>query len=267
MKKHNPIYYLLFILLIMGAFASMAQNSYGLKIMGGVAFAFGLVFIIEFVSVLRKEEKADVFTLVEMACLFLLSIIFGLRIFYIRFPYIELIFGMAAILLALVYLRKMTLRFRESQAKNAFLAMFVLVFHLSIVLFLFSLAMVPFVPRIAEVTAAAALVLLLSFIVASFFRRDLLADGEKVSAFKMVTHFKDHSIIIVSLFLLFSFYFGFNKMGVLPGVYSDEFPRAYFEQVEKAISKKEKPANGKYKYEEFMERYQEFLKHNNIRNQ
>ena len=169
MKKHNPIYYLLFILLIMGAFASMAQNSYGLKIMGGVAFAFGLVFIIEFVSVLRKEEKADVFTLVEMACLFLLSIIFGLRIFYIRFPYIELIFGMAAILLALVYLRKMTLRFRESQAKNAFLAMFVLVFHLSIVLFLFSLAMVPFVPRIAEVTAAVALVLLLSFIVASFF--------------------------------------------------------------------------------------------------
>ena len=120
MKKHNPIYYLLFILLIMGAFASMAQNSYGLKIMGGVAFAFGLVFIIEFVSVLRKEEKADVFTLVEMACLFLLSIIFGLRIFYIRFPYIELIFGMAAILLALVYLRKMTLRFRESQAKKCF---------------------------------------------------------------------------------------------------------------------------------------------------
>ncbi len=266
MKKYNPIYYLLFILLIMGAFASMAQNSYGLKIMGGVAFVFGLVFIVEFISLLRKNDKKDMFTLIEPVSLFLLSFIFGLRVFYIRFPYIELLFGVAGVLLVMVYLRKTILRFRYFQPRNSFLAMLVFIFHLSIILFLISLAMVPFAPKIAEVTGAGALVLLMTFIIAGFFTRDLLVDGEKISAFKMVKNLKDHSIIIVSLFLLFSLYFGFNRIGVLPGIYSDQFPKAYFELVDKATSKKEKPVDGKYKYEEFMKKYEQFLKHHNIKN-
>lgn len=268
MKKYNTIFYLLFILLVMGTFASMAQNSYGLKIMGGVAFVFGLVFIAEFISGLsKKNEEKNVSTLIEPACLFLISVIFGFRVFYIHFPYIELLFGAAAILLALVYLMKMILRFRHFKNKNNFLAMLVIVFHLSIILFLGSLAMLPFAPKIAEVTGVVALILLLGFIAAGFFRKDLLVDGENVSAFKMLRRFKGHSVIIVSLFLLFSLYVGFNRIGVLPDIYSDEFPRAYFELVDKATSKKENPVDGKYKYEEFMEKYQQFLKHNKIKDQ
>ena len=81
----------------------------------------------------------------------------------------------------------------------------------------------------------------------------------------MIRKFKDYSIIIVSLILMFSFYIGFNKIGVLPGIYSDEFPRAYIELVNKATSKKEKPVDGKYKHEEFMQKYKQFLKNNNIK--
>lgn len=265
MKKYNPIYYLLFILLVMGAFASMAQNSYGLKIMGGVAFIFGIVFIVELITVLLKKDKKDVYVLLELTGLSLLSIIFGLRVFYIRFPYIEFLFAAAGVLLVLVYLRKMILRFRHFQPRNIFLARLVLVFHLSIILFLISLAMVPFAPGITEIAGAGAFVLLLGFIVAGFFKGDLLADGENISAFNMVRHFKDHSIVIGTLILLFSLYIGFNRIGVLPGIYSDEFPRAYFELVNKATSKKEKPVDGKYKYEEFMKKYEQFLKNNNIK--
>ena len=122
MKKYNPIYYILFILLIMGAFASMAQNSYGIKIMGGVAFAFGLVFLVEFISVLRRNEKKDVYTLIEPLCLCLLSFIFGLRVFYIHFPYIEILFVLAGLVLILIYLRKVILRFRHFRPKNNYLA-------------------------------------------------------------------------------------------------------------------------------------------------
>ena len=112
MRRFNPIYYLLFILLVMGAFASMAQNSYGLRIMGTVAFSFALVFLIEFISVLRRKGKADIYALLEPVCLFVLSFIFGLRVFYIHFDYIELLFGAAAVVLGLIYLRKMIMRFR-----------------------------------------------------------------------------------------------------------------------------------------------------------
>lgn len=265
MKKYNAIYYLLFILLIMGAFASMAQNNYGIKIMGGVALAFALVFLAELITVLRQKEKKDAYTIIEPACLFLLSIIFALRVFYIRFPYVEMLFAAAAVLLAIIYLRKMIHSFRRLKPKNNLLAMLVLAFHLSIILFLVSLAVVPFLPKISDTAGAGAFVLLLLFLVIGLFKRDLLVDGENVSAFKMVTHFKDHSIVIASLFLLFSLYVGFTRIGVLPGIYSDEFPQAYFELVNKAASKEEKPIDGKYKHEEFMKRYKQFIEHNKTR--
>ena len=265
MKKYNSIFYLLFILLIMGAFASMAQNSYGLKIMGGVAFVFGLLFIVEFISAIRNNEKSDVYSLLERLCLFVLALIFGLRVFYIHFPYIEMLFGAAGVILTIIYLRKMMLRYRYYKPKNNFLSMFVLIFHLSIVLFLVSLFMVPFAPKSGEMIGAIALVLLLFFIIAAFFYRNLLVEGVNMSAFKMVKGFKDHSIIIVSLFLLFALYFGFNKIGILPGVYSDEYPKAYYKLVDEAAKRNENPVDGKYKYEEFKEKYDRFLEHHNIK--
>lgn len=267
MRKYITIFYLLFILLVMGTFASMAQNSYGLKIMGGVAFLFGLVFIVEFISILRKNDEKDRFVLIELACLCLLSVIFGFRVFYIHFPYIELLFGAAATLLALIYLMEMILRFRHFQKKNKLIAIVVIVYHLSIILFLGSLAMIPFAPKIAEFTGAAALILLAVFIIAGLFLKDLLVDGENISVFKIIRRFKGHSIIIVTLFLLFFLYVGFNRIGVLPDIYSDEFPRAYFELVDKATSKKEKPVDGKYKHEEFLEKYQRFLRHHKTKGQ
>lgn len=263
MKKYSAVYYLLFILLVMGAFAAMAQNSYGLQLMGGVAFIFGLVFMVEFISAIRKKNfRKDVFELTELICLFLIAFIFGLRVFYIRFPYVEWLFAGACILMVLLYLRKMILRFRQLQPKNSLLAIVILVFHFSILLFLISMATVPFASKIAEATGTVAFVLLLGFMVAGFLKKNFLVEGENVTPFKMVTHFKDHSVIIITIFILFALYSGFNRIGVLPGIYSDEFPKAYFELVDKAASRKEKPVNGRYKYDEFMEKYKLFLEHN-----
>jgi hypothetical protein len=262
MKKLNALYFLLFILLIMGAFASMAQNSYGIKIIGGVAFVFALIFVAELISVLGTQGKTDVFSIVETMCLSLLAFIFGLRVFYIRFPYIEMLFVAAGTMLVIVYLRKMILHYRHYHLKNNSLSMLVVFFHVSIILFFVSLVIIPFAPKSSEVSGAIALVLLLVFIMAVFFKKQSLVEGVNISAFKMVRQFKDHSIILLSLFLLFSLYFGFNRIGVLPGIYSDEYPKAYFELVDNAASKKEKPVEGKYKYQQFMSKYEEFLKRN-----
>ena len=99
MKKINPIYFLLFILLIMGAFASMAQNRYGLKLIGGVVFVFALVFLVEFITDLQENGKKDLVALIETGSLFLLLVIAGCRVFYLHFPFIEWLFGAAAALL------------------------------------------------------------------------------------------------------------------------------------------------------------------------
>jgi hypothetical protein len=127
--------------------------------------------------------------------------------------------------------------------------------------------MIPFASQKAEWVGMAAFALLLVFIIGAFVKRDDLVDGNKVITMQMVTGYRDHSIVFASLFLLFSLFAAFNKAGLVPGIYSDEFPKAYFELVDKATSRKEKPVDGKYKYQEFMEKYDQFLKHNNARNQ
>lgn len=249
----------------MGAFASMAQNSYGLKIMGAVAFVFGLLFLIEFISVLQEKGKKDIYKLIEPVCLLLLSVIFGFRVFYIYFSYVELLFVIAGAVLILIYTRKMIIGYWNLRPKNSTLATLILIFHLSIILFLVSLVIVPFSQKISDITGFMAFILLLSFIITALFKMDLLVGAEVVSPFKMVTHFKDHSIILVALFLLFSLYVGFNKAGLIPGIYSDELPQAYYKLVDEAALKNENPVQGRYKYEEFKKKHDQFLKHINIK--
>lgn len=260
MKRSNALYYLLFILLITGAFASMAQNSYGTKIIGLVAFAFSGVFIFELFRLSRKPGKKDPYYLAELVCLVVLSLVFGLRVFYIHFPNVELIFVGAGIVLLGLYIRKMILSYRDLQGKNAFLARLLLAFHLSLVLFLISMVLVPFAPNSTQYTSAAAIVLLLIFLIVGFMKRDLLVEGEKNSAFSMVRKSRDHSILIMSIFALFSLYIGLNKIGLLPSLYADEYPKSYYELVNEATTKQEKSVDGKYKHELFKEKYEQLLK-------
>src|SRR5437870_13081400 len=106
MMKYNTLYYLLFVLLILGAFASMAQNSYGLIILGIVAIAFASLFFIQFIESLRKKDPGNIYLPVELGCLFVFSSIFSLRIFYIHFKYIEALFAFTALILVVLYCRK-----------------------------------------------------------------------------------------------------------------------------------------------------------------
>jgi len=267
MKKYYTIYYLLFILLIMGAFASMAQNSYGLKIMGGVACAFGVLFLIELTSGLRANNNQDGYALTETLCLCLLSFIFALRIFYIHFPFVELLFAITVLLLVGLYIRKMRITYNLYLSRDRNFALVIVAFQLCIILFLLALVLVPFTPGTAEVLGVIAFIVLVGDLVAAFLRPGLTIDGENISVFTMIARIRDHSIVIVSLFLLFSLYTGLNRVGVLPGIYSDEFPQAYYKMIDGASAGKEKLINDKYPYQVFKDKYDLFVEHNNNKKQ
>jgi hypothetical protein len=260
MKKYNPIFFLLFILLIMGSFASMAQNSYGLTIMGGVAFAFGLIFLTEFISEIKGKEKTDGYALAELAAMILFAAILGCRILTIHFPYVEWLFTAAGAWLVFFYIRKLFIRYRRLYLRNRRLAVLGLIFHLSIILFLGSLVIIPFAVQGTEWIGMGAFAILIIFIIGALVKRDDLVDGNKVTAMQMVTGYRDHSILLASLFLLFSLFVAFNKVGLLPDIYSDEYPQKYYKMVNDATSGKEKRVNGTYKYEEFMKQYKKLLK-------
>ena len=262
MKSYNTVYYLLSVLLIMGGFASMAQNSYGMPIISAVCMAFGLIFLIQFIQALRANEPNRTEQAVEFFVLFILACIFTLRTLQIYFPFIEWIFVTAAVILALNYLTRLRHWFRQINQKNKALARLILIAYLGIVLFCIAMVEITFKPRIARWTGGLAIVLVFIFLLSGLFKRNFMLEGESKSAFSILAGFKDRLYLLLSLFIIFSLYFGLSGAGILPKLYSDKFPQAYFELVNKAETGKEEPVNGKFKYQEFKKNYDQFVERN-----
>ncbi|MES1215766.1 MAG: hypothetical protein ABUT20_09620, partial [Bacteroidota bacterium] len=164
MKRYNSLYYFLIVLLVMGAFASMAQNSYGLKILGAVSIIFGLLFFVQLLYRLRNNDGKHGAAIIELSALTLFSILFPLRLFYISFPYMEWLLGLAGIALALVYLQRMIQRYRLYKSKNNLFSLLLLAFYGSIILFIIAFVTVSFIPRLAGFTGIAAFILLFLFL-------------------------------------------------------------------------------------------------------
>ncbi|MBX2945502.1 MAG: hypothetical protein KF725_06690 [Cyclobacteriaceae bacterium] len=259
MSRYNPYYYLLFVLLIFGAFASMAQNDYGIKILGGAAFVFGLLFLIQLMGELRSKHKTEVVTVAELLGLTVIAVILSMRVFYIRFPLVEAVFGLAGLILLAAYSLRLFRTWQNLQSKNRALAILLVMFHGSILCYVASMTFVPFIPALAEPLGGAGLLLLLLFLVMGWLKREMLVEGEKLSAFTFVSRVRDRSIVLIALFLLFTAYMGLTKIDFIPKMYSDEFPQKYFELVNQAESGEEKPVDGKYKHEEFKEMYDKFI--------
>lgn len=243
----------------------MAQNDYGIKILGLVAFTFSLLFIIQFI--LHLQEKDKLFDLTELGSLFILSGILAMRVYYVRFAFVEVLFGVAGFLLIIVYAFKLSYSWKTLSARNKTMAILVALFHGSIILYVVSMVTVPFIPQLAEPTGGTAFVLLLAFVVASMLNREVLLEGEKVTGLSYVLKFKDRSIVLLTLFVLFTAYMGLTKFDILPKMYSDEYPQAYLELVKQAEVGREEPVNGKYKHEEFKELYDQFVDRHNASNQ
>jgi hypothetical protein len=259
MKRYNPYYYLLFVLLVFGAFASMAQNGYGIRILGGVALAFSVIFLIQLIDAIRKK-KFDAKNVVELGSLVLLSGILFMRVFYIRFPMVEVVFAFAGAGLIGSYLLKLITIWNTLKAKDKALGVLVVLFLASIIFYTISMTIVPFAPVLAEPSGALAFGLLLAFVVIGFVKREFLLDGEKLSAFSFVLRLKDRSIVLATLFLMFTAYLGLTRIGVLPKMYLDEFPQAYYQLVNQAESGTAGRKNGKFRHEEFKEKYDRFVR-------
>jgi len=258
MNRYNTFYYLLILLLITGAFASMAQNGYGIKLMGTVAALFGLLFLVQAVEYIQGE-KTKTFPLIELISLGVLAGIISLRVFYIHFPYAELLYGLAGISLFVVYAMKLATIFPQIRKENRFLSWMVLLFFGSLILFVLSLTITPFFPWLAEPAGMAAFALILIFTAASFAKNEVLYQGENITALKIATRAEPRAVMLLSIFMLFSLYIGLNKVNLIPAVYSDEFPRAYFELISTAESGNEEPVEGQYKHDRFQEEYEKFI--------
>lgn len=258
MKRVTTLYYLLFVLLIFGAFASMAQNVYGQKILGGVALIFCVLFISQLVSQLREEQR-DFTTKLESISLIVLSVILAMRVFYLRFPFVEIFFGVAGVGLMTVYLRKLLQSWHSRKNTGGSLTFLIIIFYGSLILYILSMVSVAFYPILSEPAGGLAFGFLIIFVAFGFVSKEFMVTGEKISVFKFIQRFTDRSVVLAILFLLFTAYMGLTKIKVLPKMYSNEFPQAYFDLVKEAEAGKEIPVNGLYRHELFKKEYDLFI--------
>jgi hypothetical protein len=262
MRSYNTLYYLLTVLLIMGAFASMAQNSYGMLIIGGVTIAFALIFGIRFFQPGKNSGGHEGITRIEYLALFVLSVIFLLRILQIYFPSVEWIFAMSGLTLSWIYMIKAMRAYREFKMKNRRLAILLMTAYLIITVFCLAMVSYTTSPLLAKILGILSLVLLAVFLSGGLANDHLMVDGEQFSVFGILAGFRDRYFLLLSFFILFSLYLTLTISGILPGLYSDKYPQAYYELVNMAESGKEKPVDNRYKYEDFKKAYDQFVEKN-----
>ena len=243
----------------MGTFASMAQNDYGNKLLGGVAFSFALLFSIQFISSFSPLKQVNIINRIELLALAIVAIILGLRVFYIHFPWVEAIYGLAGLTLIVIQIRKIWIQWKSSKNQTMKLTILTVSFRLSILLYLVSMTVVPFVPNLSEPAGETAFVLLLLFLIVAYAGGEIMTMGEKISPVQLINQLKDHSLVMLVLFVLFTAYMGLTKIGAAPAMYSDELPQAYFELVKQETSGVK--AENKRKSDEFKKMYEQFIAH------
>jgi hypothetical protein len=237
----------------------MAQNDYGINILGVVSIVFAFTYVVQLFKEVSTKDGIRIWEVADLVGLIIMASILAMRVYFWRFEYVELVFGIAGTIHIVVYVRKAIMSLTGLRKKNSTFSIVVLVFQVSIVFYLLSMVTVPFVPKFAEPAGGFAFALLLVFVAVNFVKRDFMLDGEKISPFRYIVNQRDRSIVLMSLFFTFTLYMGLTKVELLPKMYSDQFPQAYFELVDRAESGEEKPVDGDYKHEEFKRKYEQFI--------
>lgn len=257
MSRYLSYYYLLFFALITGAFASMAQNAYGMTILGIAAICFGLLFALQWLHTWNQKDSNGL-ALTELTCLVLLSVFLALRVFNIHFQSVEILFTGTALLLAMVYGIRLFRIIQPDKRLAGRMTWLVLCYYLSLIFFLLAVSLAPLIPGAVSPSGILAFILLFLFVTGSWISRNQIQEGEKISGFQVVGRFKDRSALLLSLFVLFALYTGLTRIGWLPKMYTSVYPQTYYQLLNEAESGKDIPVNGKYRHEAFKEEYDRF---------
>jgi hypothetical protein len=254
MKRYSTVYFLLFALLLLGAFASMAQYSYGMKICGIASFGFAIAFLVELWSIQLGEKKRIRHSL-ELASLALLSLVFTLRNFSIEWLYFNVLqtVGLTIILVLLCYNALM----QSKAIDTTGVATTIVMYYVSIGLFvLSSLSSIAF-PPLAQYIMLTALVALSLFIVLAFIVRPVSTDEDAKSMWGyLLRHLKDKSALILIACILVIGYGTLHASGVLPRLYYGTYPQGYQNLIESGVTSSDQNKSGEFKarYEVFLER-------------
>ena len=263
MKRYNTIYYFLFMAVIMGAFASMAQNSYGMKLMGCACLGFSITFLHELIfsvpsypDMTRQRKR---WLALELAALSLMALLFFFRSFLI-----EIMFGKEAVLLSLFALGVVSIfnsfvYINRTWRANKLLSFGIVSYYGALIFFIITFVAGVVRPAAAKMLGPVGFIFLLGFVLTGLVFRSKVFEGEKISLLHFVRTMKNKSGITMIGFILIFLYFGLSQAAIFPPLYSGKMPSGYLELIRRAESGEEK-TNGKKRYEQFEEQYSKLVR-------
>jgi hypothetical protein len=262
MNRYLTIFFLLFMLLIMGAFASMAQNNYGFAMLGWVSLGFTLVFLVQLARKLTGKKAYSISSVAELLGLIVLTFLFSMNNFHIRIPFSDYLATAAAVLLAVVYAGNLRDAIQRPVTKGRSNRAWIIAYYAGVILFLLSFAMTPFLPQWVKLTDGVAFFLLIVFVVGSFLLPGLLKGWENNLALHIINGFRDRSFILACIFFLMAMYGSAVRVGWLPPLYSDAYPKVFFEMTGHKEPGAVNTSRPQVSQNEFKEKYERFVERN-----
>ena len=228
MNRYLSLYFLLGFLIIMGAFASMAQNTYGMTLLGVVAVIFAILFVSQWVQRTKKKGVTADARTVELASLTVMSILVSLKIFQLSFQASRWLMLIAGTALILVYGRSLVKFIREGSELPVLYRAFKITYYLTLIVFIISFAISDVAYRLSNNLVVVALVMAVVCLVMAVMNRRFLVNGSEETAWSWALARKDRSALLMVLFTFMSMYMVLSSAGVLPLLYSDEYPPAFY---------------------------------------
>lgn len=256
MRKNVIGYYVLLMLLVMGAFAAMALNSYGILLMSYVALGFGLVFLFELVLLLPKEEEMTKFykasLALELVALSGLCILYFLRGISVEIPYTLLLKLILFAVLFGVNVYHLVRAWHYAKTTPVKVKGSIVLYFLALLLYIVGNY---FPQNIAWVAILLALTCQIAFVVFGWWKGWVIINGEETSAWKKVIQFRNKSGIQLIFFTLASLYFILNAAHLLPPLYNGSLPNGYTKVVNQWQQDKTKtdPTEFEAAYKKFLE--------------
>lgn len=239
----------------------MAQNDYGMQIMGYICVTFALSFSSSLFKIIRYQGFSikTALTIIELFSLIVISVIFSFRVFFIRFPFIEIVFALAGLAIMVRFSFLVVNIAKTTWHENRLLCVYSTFFYISIIFYTSSMVIVIINPDLSEPLGSLGFGFLLLYLGGGLYYRNLFYEGEKYSALNYLNRFSTKSILMMAVYVLFTMYMGMTKFDLIPKLYSSEYPQAYIKLVNDAESGKEKPVDGEFKHEKFKDKYDQFV--------
>jgi hypothetical protein len=266
MRKNVILYYALLLLMVMGAFASMALNSYGVPLMGYASLGFSLLFAYELFFLLprkksiRRTDKRIIG--LELITLFTICLFYFFRAAAIEIPFdVNPVPMLLIVLLGLngYQFYRTTILIKEPPLK---LKVGVLLYFLTLFLVLAASYLLQFQSSAGVYLTIAAFFGWVGFVVIGWWRGKVIVNGEETSAMKVASRFKNKSGLELISFSLLIAYSSLNAINLLPPLYFGSMPNGYLKVLRQAevVKNQTDPGAKSADPKEFEKSYKRFIK-------